>query len=74
MSRELTQMYFASCPFCAYRRLFSSESAMRKKYEAHLYAHESRDARAGLAAGEGLCGRIRRVAEHAERLEAAPYN
>jgi hypothetical protein len=72
MSREITRMYFASCPFCAYRELFSSESAMRKRYDAHLHAHEGRDAR--LAAGEGLRGPIRRVAEHAERLEAAPYN
>jgi hypothetical protein len=74
MSREITRMYFVSCPFCAYRELFSSKSAMRKKYDAHLWAHESRDAKDGLAMGEGLWGPIRRVAEHAERLEAAPYN
>jgi hypothetical protein len=72
MSKEITQMYFVSCPFCVYRE--SSESAMRKRYDAHLWAHESRDAKDGLVMGEGLWGHIRRVAEHAERLEAAPYN
>ncbi len=74
MSREITLMYFASCPFCAYRELFSSESAMRKRYDAHLFTHESRDTKDEPAAGEGLWGHIRRVVEHAERLEATPYN
>ncbi len=74
MSRQVAQIYFASCPFCEYRELFASESEMRTRYDAHLCAHEKEDTENGLAAGEGLGCYILRLAEHVQRLEAAPYN
>jgi len=74
MSRQIAQSYFASCPFCQYREVFSSESAMKRRYDAHLFAHERQDAKDGLPGGDGLGCDLRRLADHVQRLEAAPYN
>ncbi len=74
MSRQVAQSYFASCPFCPYRELFSSESAMRSRYDAHLYAHERQDAKNGRPGGDDLGCDFRHLADHVQRLEAAPYN
>jgi hypothetical protein len=74
MSRQIAQTYFTSCPFCEYREMFSSESAMKRRYVAHLYAHERRGAKNGLPEGDGLGCVLRRLADHVRRLEAAPYN
>ncbi len=74
MSRQIAQSYFASCPFCKYRELFSSEPAMRMRYDAHLYAHERQDAKDGLPGGDDLGCDLQRLADHVQRLEAAPYN
>jgi hypothetical protein len=74
MSRQVARIYFASCPFCGYRELFSSESAMKRRYDAHLYAHERGDAKDGLPGGNDLGCDLQRLAAHVQRLEAAPYN
>ena len=74
MSSQIVQAYFASCPFCEYRELFSSEPAMRMRYDAHLYAHERQDAKSGLPGGDDLGCDLQRLADHVQRLEAAPYN
>jgi hypothetical protein len=74
MSRQVAQIYFASCPFCEYRELFSSEPAMRMRYDAHLYAHDRQAAQTGPTGGGDLGCDVRRLADHVQRLEAAPYN
>jgi hypothetical protein len=47
---------------------------MKRRYVAHLYAHERRGAKNGLPEGDGLECVLRRLADHVRRLEAAPYN
>ncbi len=74
MSQQLAQIYLASCPFCEYRQLFSSQHAMRREYEAHLFAHERDDSKSERSAGDALWRHILRVAEHMQRIEAAPCN
>jgi hypothetical protein len=73
MSRQIALSYFASCPFCGYRELFSSEPTMRMRYETHLYTHVE-DAKNGLPGGDDLRCDLRRLADHVQRLETAPYN
>lgn len=74
MPQQIAQIYLASCPFCEYRQLFSSQRAMRREYEAHLFAHERDDSKSKRAAGDALWRPILRVSEHMQRIEAAPYN
>lgn len=74
MSQQIGQIYLASCPFCEYRQLFSSQPAMRREYEAHLFAHERDDSKSERSAGDALWRSILRVSEHMQRIEAAPYN
>jgi hypothetical protein len=74
MPRQIARTYFASCPFCEYREMFSSESAMKRRYVAHLHAHERRGAKNGLPGGDDLGCDLRQLADHVQRLEAASYN
>ena len=74
MSQQIAQIYLASCPFCEYRQLFSSQHAMRREYEAHLFAHERDGSKSERSAGDALWRPILRVSEHMQRIEAAPYN
>jgi hypothetical protein len=74
MSQQIAQIYLASCPFCEYRQLFSSQHAMRREYEAHLFAHERDDSKSERSAGDALWRHILRMVEHMQRIEAAPYN
>jgi len=74
MSQQIAQIYLASCPFCEYRQLFSSQHAMRREYEAHLFAHERDGSKSERSAGDALWRHILRVSEHMQRIEAAPYN
>jgi hypothetical protein len=74
VTKQLEPLYLASCPFCDYRELFSSELKMCAIYGAHLLGH------AGDAIDETRLGRKRiaqrmeDVARHLERLNTAPYN
>ena len=74
MPRLLEAVYLATCPFCDYRQLFSSQFSMTRVYGAHLRAHEQdglATRRSGAAAARPW---LHKVAEHVRRLEAAQDN
>ena len=72
--RHINQCYVASCPFCAYRAVFVSEFGLIETYHAHLREHEKESAIDGESGRQTARDRIRNVAEHMQRLEAARYN
>jgi hypothetical protein len=71
---QLDRVYLATCPFCDYRELFSSDIAMLAVYGAHLLDHEddARDERR--AGGTGMAQRMDRIARHLQRLNTAQFN
>jgi hypothetical protein len=67
-------VYLASCPFCGYRELFSSELTMLAIYGTHLLGHE-RDATEEQQPGRNrVAQRMEGVARHLQRLNMAPFN
>lgn len=74
MLKQLEQMFLASCPFCAYRGLFSSEDALRRTYEAHLRRHEAEAFEDGRSGHAGAREWMALAALHVERLRAAGDN
>jgi hypothetical protein len=74
MPRHIEHVYVAACPFCKYLEMFASELRLVEVYHAHLGCHEKESVRDGRSRPDVAQYRMRRVAEHVQRLEAARYN
>ena len=74
MSNQLEPVYLASCPFCEYRELFSSELRMLAVYGAHLFDHEGQVIEDRRLGREGMGQRMEGIARHLQRLNTAQYN
>lgn len=66
-------VYLASCPFCDYRRLFTSEFTMLRVYRIHLMDHME-DAVGGAPRRESTMTRLDALARHLKRLNTAQFN
>jgi len=74
VSKQLELVYLASCPFCEYRELFSSELAMAIGYGAHLLGHEGEPGQERRPGRKGVAERMEAAAQHLQRVNSALYN
>lgn len=74
MTKPPESVYLASCPFCDYRELFSSELTMLAIYGTHLLGHEGNGIAEPQLGRKRVAERMEGVAQHLQRLNMAPYN
>jgi hypothetical protein len=74
MATPLEELYLAWCPFCGYRRLFSSAPMLLVNYGTHLQGHEAALACPWELSREKSSIPEARIAAHAQRIRAAPLN
>lgn len=74
MAKPFEQVYLASCPFCGYRELFSSEAEMAVTYAMHLCDHEDEALEHRPGPSPAASTSVDRIAEHIQRLSAAQFN
>jgi hypothetical protein len=74
VAKQLEPVYLASCPFCDYRELFSSELSMLATYGTHLFGHEGDAIEEKRLGRRGIAQWMEGVARHLQRLNTALYN
>ena len=74
MRTQLECVYLATCPFCDYRELFSSDVSMLAVYGAHLIDHEDEALEERRTGRTGTAQRMERIARHLQRLNTAQFN
>ena len=74
VAKQLEPVYLASCPFCDYRELFSSELSMLATYGTHLLGHEAEVIEERRLGRNRTAQWMEGVARHLQRLNTALHN